>query len=915
MTAAVAILALALLAVFDLKCGSAPYARPLFASGVALALVAAAILLPRHQRAPAWGWLACALAPGLAVCVLQLLPLGWCHPWVTPEAAALGLPPPPWWTCDREDTWAAVPWLLALAGTGLILLCRYQKKPIALGDALVLLAAADAALGIGLHLFRTGWYGTPTFGVVATFIYKNQAAAFWTATIPLALYRVHRQPRSWWWAPLAILALAVVLSISRGGILVAAVVDLPLAFLLLPRKRRAVFALTAVAAIALTFTVVGTADVQARFSRLSTQGATLNTRTQVWAWALPVIADAGPFGSGVNSTQTVYPRAGAWFPEPSIINHIHSDPLEWLLEYGWAGCIAVAAGLAAALWQLRPARPAPGGDEDAAGEQRAALIGILGIALHSTCDFMWNREIIALEVIALAVVAVGARRAVLATGTTHHDRGQPRPWLPRALLRTALLALAATIAVLLPRAWNQDRERATAIAIDDAIAAHAAGAPPDRATAAALIEPIPTTVVLANAEARLALDAPPALRHLGNPLDLARRASAEAARIEPLSSAAWGLRGRIALAATPPDLAAYRTAMTRVLAAAPTSPGPLDDILPGLCTLPGPPPPGAETMVRAAMRLDEERDAAFFTYAERTLGTREFIRLLTIEGYPDLVRSSLDWLAHRDAADGADAMLLAMAHLRNIREDGSAWPITLYPSQEALRPLFAHLQVDTRIAVPTAPDDRLIAADGINRGGLPMPAELRAAVAADAPPWSRWADPVDLKDPAVRARLEPLLVPNLSHAWASWYYARMMQADLAVHGDTLVVSSSWPPDFIQGLLALRNAPTGAESQRLQDLLRGFRRPHWHPVDDGGRWTWILADQDPEVLVQSRIWVGLLVDGRWRGWARDTVTTAGLAPGLHRIGLVMPPLPGFIPLDQGNALSSPEPDADAPQSTR
>ena len=73
-------------------------------------------------------------------------------------------------------------------------------------------------------------------------------------------------------------------------------------------------------------------------------GVTLSGRVTLWRAAWPVALDAGPLGSGAGTVIPAYRRAGDPVFAPFMVDHLHSDPLEWLLEYGWGGALAGAAG-------------------------------------------------------------------------------------------------------------------------------------------------------------------------------------------------------------------------------------------------------------------------------------------------------------------------------------------------------------------------------------------------------------------------------------------------------------------------------------------------------------------------------------------------------------------------------------------
>lgn len=208
----------------------------------------------------------------------------------------------------------------------------------------------------------------------------------------------------------ALMALSVLMSQSRGGIL-ALCIELVLigAAVLRSRNRRAAMSivLAAVAAIGLLVWVGSAGDVATRLGTLSQplQDSTGGNRLAIVRDSVPMIKERPITGWGLGTFPTVYPRFRTFYTD-LFVNEAHNDYLQMLVETGLIGFGAFAAFLVVALrvglrncrhWQVRQSHALT----------LAALLGISGILVHSLFDF--NLQIPANAALFYAMCGVAVR--------------------------------------------------------------------------------------------------------------------------------------------------------------------------------------------------------------------------------------------------------------------------------------------------------------------------------------------------------------------------------------------------------------------------------------------------------------------------------------------------------------------------
>ena len=94
--------------------GAGDFVRPLLAVAVAITLIVIALGLRPQLHAPPMSWIAWLFFPLMALTVVQILPLGWHHPWVSEDLLLLGATATTW-SIDPAATTEVFVWLMTRA--------------------------------------------------------------------------------------------------------------------------------------------------------------------------------------------------------------------------------------------------------------------------------------------------------------------------------------------------------------------------------------------------------------------------------------------------------------------------------------------------------------------------------------------------------------------------------------------------------------------------------------------------------------------------------------------------------------------------------------------------------------------------------------------------------------------------------
>jgi hypothetical protein len=856
--------------------GAGGPARAVGMSLVALGLAIAALTASSQARLPRLGWILALCAVPILWPLAQVAPLGWAPTWSAPDRALLDVSQS-WWALDRQATERSVMWGIGFAGALLLASWAWQGRRLStLAGWVVGIAAVHAVIALGLSVLWPEFPNQMYFSgrVRGTFVYPNQAAAFWAATLPLALLLIRADDthRRWWLAAALVLGTAIVLSASRGGIMVAALVSGPALWLALPRRRRWAWALAVVALASVWLWIAGLQEVQERISALSgVQGTTLNGRVKMWESAVKMLPEVGAAGLGTHGGRWAFLAGGEIGFGSVIIDFLHSDPLEWLVECGWAGTAAAALGIAVALWMvLRRRRAAPTSDRVRRAIALGAGLGLLHLAIHSCGDVIWQREALPLLAVCLLVLWAGAGIA----STAEHRRPT---WRLRILLGVAALAVgwAAWTEYGLGTAYRLawDARTTTAQRAQSKLS-------PSTATIVQQACTNPLTADAAVLAAEILLKHPPDDMPRDEVHRRAREALAIAARLRPSDPDAWVLRLRLAMLTG--DLPTLTAAVNRVRVLTPGN----AEARSLLCLLLMAenqvilPLADQRALIEQGLRDDWTPPSGFWHLAERLLGLDAVLAAIA-QADPQVVRSAEPWLTQEGPLEAWIAARRRIA-----------------PRQPETPPARAQL-------------DRALLGDGIlvqtSRFGegmaqqalalddllLPWPEELTRRLADSENPFALLAAaPGSLAMPRgdPTAWLEVLSAHGLEYGrWlhvpiGKRLYTQGEDARAILAGRTRGIGVGARPALIYA--AWQRCTDPAERGRLELSLRN-QCGTWTDAAGGATacWWWPPAELPP---FYAPGWMGVVVDGRWLGWQRGIIEMPAVDQGLHRVVLLSAP---------------------------
>jgi O-antigen ligase len=269
-------------------------------------------------------------------------------------------------------TWAAVYYLgvstLSEESQGRLIRIAIVWFGLAISVEAILQAYLSPGRVFGL--FDTGY----THFVMGPIIYHTHFSVFIETILPIALFLAFESYA--YLGIAAVLLAALVVSASRGGLIIASgevLVVLFLAYRQRPEARRRMIriALALAAVTAILTLIVGFATASERFY----SEALAAGRVQFAISTLHMIAVHPWIGWGLGCWPTVYPSF-ATFDPGAIVNQAHSDWLQWTAEGGLPVGLAM---LALALWAIKPALHSIWG------------IGILAVLIHAAFDYPFSR--------------------------------------------------------------------------------------------------------------------------------------------------------------------------------------------------------------------------------------------------------------------------------------------------------------------------------------------------------------------------------------------------------------------------------------------------------------------------------------------------------------------------------------------
>lgn len=283
---------------------------------------------------------------------------------------------------------------------------QLYRNALAVAGFLQIAFALGQRLADARSVLGSGWgEHLPFFG---TFLYPGSAGAYLNLLIPIfSIYAFDKTQRSLVGiAGLAGLAVAIFWNTSRLSSLVAICSGSLLALLLgwiawghadkallraslarrLERLRPALVSVLLVGGLALL--VFPVPPLFEKWKLLPEQWGRAYPRFEAMRACLEVTRDAGSFGFGPGTFAAVFPQYAQKMAESArgVWRHAHCDYLEWLIEWGWVGCL---------LWSFLPLgalirvgmQMVRGDSMDRRTEAACAFTALVTLSLHALADF------------------------------------------------------------------------------------------------------------------------------------------------------------------------------------------------------------------------------------------------------------------------------------------------------------------------------------------------------------------------------------------------------------------------------------------------------------------------------------------------------------------------------------------------
>lgn len=284
------------------------------------------------------------------------------------------------------------------------------------------------------------WLTNPQRAAHGTIIYKNQYAGLLNMIWPLALasgvcsyiskrktgyprqgirHRIKEHAEelstSNLQAPLMIFAagtmiLAVLFSLSRGGILAMVLVSLMLVFVMPFSKTKKVGVMAVfVCLIAAYGALLGLDTLVSRFDSLDDSGS---HRFNIYLSSLPMLKDHWLTGIGLGSYALLSPLYLKGFPANIIYDSVHNEYLESAIELGLPAATLFFVWILAGMMKLMAGLVFGKKSQDLDLERRvigvAAFCGLCGFLIHGLVDFGWRLPVNVIYCATLLAICAGS---------------------------------------------------------------------------------------------------------------------------------------------------------------------------------------------------------------------------------------------------------------------------------------------------------------------------------------------------------------------------------------------------------------------------------------------------------------------------------------------------------------------------
>lgn len=281
---------------------------------------------------------------------------------------------------------------------------------------LIILGSFVSLLAIVQHFTFNGklyWFRVLPPGVVpfGPFVNHNHFAGFVEMTSPpglaMLLAGAVRRDKLLLLILLCVLPIgALALSASRGGI-ISFLIEFALLTALVYRKDDAKRQLVMAGGLALVAVVLsiwlGLGWTVERFERSTPGDLSRDRRVSIYKDTWRIIESHPWTGTGLGTLQSVFPRHESYY-DGFVVDHAHNDYLELLAETGLIGGLCMLGFVGLLLWQgLRNLRRA--NDPGSQSLYSGALVGCIGLLIHSMVDFNLHIPSNALLFLLLAAIA------------------------------------------------------------------------------------------------------------------------------------------------------------------------------------------------------------------------------------------------------------------------------------------------------------------------------------------------------------------------------------------------------------------------------------------------------------------------------------------------------------------------------
>jgi O-antigen ligase/tetratricopeptide (TPR) repeat protein len=325
--------------------------------------------------------------------------------------------------------------------------------------------AAYVNMCIGLGVGLLVWLGPSEADRKRRYMVKpnaptEQGAELASVFSPFTI--LHSPPQLWTLVGLAIMFVAVVCSVSRGGVatlLIALFVTTCLRITWPIRIRRLEILLVPALLVFGLFAWLGFKPLETRLGGALRGTEALDTgRLPLWNGLLALVPNFPLLGSGYGTLPYVEPltRLPTVFNANTIVDHAHNDYLEALVEGGVvrAGLTLLLVGLVFAIG-FRALRRYSGRTPGALAT--GTMVAFLAIALHSGVDFSITTPAVgALTAVIVAQMVSLARSDPTKPAASERGRGVSVPLGPASRPIVALTALCLG-GVLVLHAWQAER--------------------------------------------------------------------------------------------------------------------------------------------------------------------------------------------------------------------------------------------------------------------------------------------------------------------------------------------------------------------------------------------------------------------------------------------------------------------------